>query len=164
MDKNSDRFFDWSGKDLFKSRLIEAMNGESSRAFAARCGLSDTVIRNYLNSKTYPSIDRLAMIANAVGKPIEWFLIENKNNQFEEKNYHIDESELENKLHAIFELMSMDEKMRAVEIFKNNGLKGLMPTVLDPNEVSNREILQQRDTHTNPTSASSVSTHDQKAG
>ncbi|HCS3364943.1 TPA: helix-turn-helix transcriptional regulator, partial [Shigella flexneri] len=55
----------------FKERLEEAMNGESSRAFAAKCGLSDGVIRNYLSGKTYPSLDRLAQIAYATGRPIE---------------------------------------------------------------------------------------------
>ncbi|KFC04538.1 hypothetical protein GTGU_03261 [Trabulsiella guamensis ATCC 49490] len=59
--------------------------------------------------------------------------------------------------------MSFEEKEKAVIIFKNNGLRGLMPMVLDVNEVTNKEIFEQRDSNGQTQAASDVSTQN-KAG
>lgn len=56
----------------FGERLKEAMNGMSNNAFAKQCGWSEKVIRNYLNGESYPSLDRLAVIANVSGRSIGW--------------------------------------------------------------------------------------------
>ncbi|CDL86431.1 helix-turn-helix domain-containing protein [Xenorhabdus cabanillasii] len=56
----------------FGERLKMAMNGMSNNAFAKQCGWSEKVIRNYLNGDTYPSLDRLAVIANVSGCSIGW--------------------------------------------------------------------------------------------
>lgn len=56
----------------FGERLKEAMNGMSNNAFAKKCGWSEKVIRNYLNGESFPSLDRLAVIANVSGRPIGW--------------------------------------------------------------------------------------------
>ncbi|PHM49380.1 helix-turn-helix domain-containing protein [Xenorhabdus miraniensis] len=56
----------------FGERLRMAMNGMSNNAFAKQCGWSEKVIRNYLNGDTYPSLDRLAVIANVSGCSIGW--------------------------------------------------------------------------------------------
>ncbi|WP_336844917.1 helix-turn-helix transcriptional regulator [Providencia rettgeri] len=56
----------------FGERLREAMKGESNNSFAKKCGMSERVIRNYLDGTTYPSIDRLAILASAAGCSIEW--------------------------------------------------------------------------------------------
>ncbi|OCQ50985.1 Bacteriophage CI repressor helix-turn-helix domain protein [Photorhabdus australis subsp. thailandensis] len=56
----------------FGERLREAMKGESNNSFAKRCGMSERVIRNYLDGSTYPSIDRLAVLAKASNTSLEW--------------------------------------------------------------------------------------------
>ncbi|WP_336844723.1 helix-turn-helix domain-containing protein [Providencia rettgeri] len=58
----------------FGERLREAMNGMSNNAFAKQCGWSEKVIRNYLNGESYPSLDRLAVIANVSGRPVGWLV------------------------------------------------------------------------------------------
>lgn len=56
----------------FGERLKIAMNGMSNNAFAKQCGWSEKVIRNYLNGESYPSLDRLVVIANVSGCSIGW--------------------------------------------------------------------------------------------
>lgn len=58
----------------FGERLREAMNGMSNNAFAKQCGWSEKVIRNYLNSESYPSLDRLAVISNVSGRSVGWLV------------------------------------------------------------------------------------------
>lgn len=58
----------------FSARLREAMGGHSIRGFAEACGLSPSVIRNYLNDESLPTLDRLEAIAQAAGKPMGWFV------------------------------------------------------------------------------------------
>lgn len=48
------------------------MNGQKNVAFAKKCNMSERVIRDYLAGRTYPSLDRLADIAKASGRSIEW--------------------------------------------------------------------------------------------
>ncbi|SHG65658.1 hypothetical protein SAMN05428958_102548 [Pantoea sesami] len=173
MDNNSKQFFDWLRKIRFKDKLSEAIGSESIRGFASRCGLSDTVLRNYLNEKTYPSLDRLAMIAEAAQKPVGWFLssegVENLSTQNANKysqiceGNHPSEEQIETQLNAIFDLMSFEEKERAIKIFKNRGLRGLMPMVLADDEIKNKEIFEQCDTNEQTQAAPEMSTR-HKAG
>ncbi|RKS87232.1 phage repressor protein C with HTH and peptisase S24 domain [Orbus hercynius] len=73
----------------FKNRLSLAQEGMSGNAFAKKVGMSEAVIRDYLSGKTYPSLNRLAMIAKKCNVPIEWLatgqgecrLISNKSTQ-----------------------------------------------------------------------------------
>ncbi|GAA5108896.1 XRE family transcriptional regulator [Orbus sasakiae] len=56
----------------FKDRLALAQEGMSGNAFAKKVGMSEAVIRDYLSGKTYPSLNRLALIAKKCDVPIEW--------------------------------------------------------------------------------------------
>lgn len=75
--KNRDRFFIASGINRFGERLKEMMELrgiKSNIKMGALCDMSDTVIRNYLIGKTYPTIDRLATIAYVLDCSPEWLL------------------------------------------------------------------------------------------
>ncbi|MDF7667392.1 XRE family transcriptional regulator [Orbaceae bacterium ESL0727] len=61
-----------TGVITFKDRLILVLEGLSGNAFAKKVGMSEAVIRDYLSGKTYPSLNRLAMIAQKCDIPIEW--------------------------------------------------------------------------------------------
>lgn len=138
--KNAERIFMPDEIMRFKERLEEAMNGESSRAFAAKCGLSDGVIRNYLSGKTYPSLDRLAQIAYATGRPIEWFIQSQGASMTEHKcahednNAQPDRSTLKTKLIAIVELLEDKELHSAIELFRKKGFEALMPEIFSSDE------------------------------
>lgn len=99
---------------------------------------------------------------------MEWFIesthIENKNSHHGDFVSALPDEEVENKLRYIFDLMSTDEKRKAISVFKNKGLSGLMPLVLDASSVVPKEILGQCDTVDNTQPASGVSTQNKKAG
>ncbi|HHP0488511.1 TPA: XRE family transcriptional regulator [Vibrio harveyi] len=56
----------------FPQRLKEAMGKNTVRAFSKISGLPHSTLNSYVNNQTYPSLDRLALIAKASGKSIEW--------------------------------------------------------------------------------------------
>lgn len=49
----------------FGDRLKGIMGATGARAFARSCGLSEGAIRSYLSGETFPTLDRLAQIAQA---------------------------------------------------------------------------------------------------
>lgn len=61
-----------TGVVTFKNRLVLVLEGLSGNAFAKKVGMSEAVIRDYLSGKTYPSLNRLAIIAHQCEVPIEW--------------------------------------------------------------------------------------------
>lgn len=58
----------------FRNRLNLVLEGISGNAFAKKVGMSEAVIRDYLSGKTYPSLNRLAIIAQKCDIPIEWLV------------------------------------------------------------------------------------------
>ena len=56
----------------FKDRLHTSMQGLSVSAFAKKCDMSETVIRDYLSGKTYPSLTRLEVIAEKCNVSFNW--------------------------------------------------------------------------------------------
>lgn len=56
----------------FKERLQIVLQGQSGNAFSKKVGMSEAVIRDYLSGKTYPSLNRLAVISQKCGVPFEW--------------------------------------------------------------------------------------------
>ncbi|MBC9131643.1 LexA family transcriptional regulator [Frischella sp. Ac13] len=56
----------------FKHRLAEIMQNNSIASFAKKCDMSETVIRDYLSGKTYPSLNRLAIIAEKCDVTYTW--------------------------------------------------------------------------------------------
>lgn len=57
---------------LFPERLKEIIGHDSARALALKCNLDPKTIRNYLAGKQYPTLDRLALIAEASDRSINW--------------------------------------------------------------------------------------------
>lgn len=60
------------GISRFPERLRIAMEGRSIRGFARECGLSEGVLRSYLRGDTFPSLDRLGVLAVAAGVSDTW--------------------------------------------------------------------------------------------
>lgn len=72
-----DRFFVGTGINRFGERLKEAMKKRgitSNVRMGALSDMSDTVIRNYLIGRTYPTLDRLAVLAYVLKCSPEWLL------------------------------------------------------------------------------------------
>ncbi|CAM3720275.1 MULTISPECIES: helix-turn-helix domain-containing protein [Xenorhabdus] len=71
-DKSMNRVFIRNKITQFKDRLRQAMGNESGNSLAKRCGISEAAIRTYLSGKTYPSLDKLALLAEKCEVSIEW--------------------------------------------------------------------------------------------
>ncbi|WIX34922.1 helix-turn-helix transcriptional regulator [Salinicola sp. JS01] len=72
-DKPADvRSFPDEGIERFRERLQEAMGSEKPRAFAKRSGISEGAVRSYLSGDTFPGLDRLALLAQALGVDAQW--------------------------------------------------------------------------------------------
>lgn len=56
----------------FSSRLREVIGDDSLRLFEEKSGISNSALSSYLNSKSYPTLDRLFAISKASGRTIEW--------------------------------------------------------------------------------------------
>lgn len=56
-----------------KERIRELMDGDSTSAFARRCGISESLLRKYL-SGAMPSSDRAAAIAEVRGVTTDWLI------------------------------------------------------------------------------------------
>lgn len=70
--KEKTRTFNDTCIETFKNRLTLLLEGRSGNAFARSVGMSEAVIRDYLSGKTYPSLSRLATIADKCDVSIEW--------------------------------------------------------------------------------------------
>ncbi|WP_347361739.1 LexA family transcriptional regulator [Vibrio vulnificus] len=57
---------------FFSDRLKETIGDMSIRSFAKKCGLSEGVMRNYIAGKTFPSLDKLVLIAKVGNKELNW--------------------------------------------------------------------------------------------
>lgn len=53
-------------------RMKEVIGDESVSSFSRRCGVSEAVLRSYLNDGRTPSIDKAAAIAQAGGVTVDW--------------------------------------------------------------------------------------------
>lgn len=71
-DIEKQKLLEKTGVINFKNRLLLVLEGMSGNAFAKKVGMSEAVIRDYLSGKTYPSLNRLAIISQKCEIPIEW--------------------------------------------------------------------------------------------
>lgn len=149
MSKKINQTFREGGIVHFGERLKQAMNGESNLSFAKKCGLSETVIRNYLSGKSFPGIDKLPVLAAATGKSIEWLVtgndVEADSSQLATKE------ELEQWWHLIMRSFTSSELMSIIRTFQNSGKKGLfdlnesepkIPTGLSQSSINTAMILE----------------------
>lgn len=70
--KNAEDIFLDSPIMRFSDRLKEAIGESSTRAFAKKCCLSESVVRGYLSGSTFPTLNKLPQLAAAAGCSVEW--------------------------------------------------------------------------------------------
>jgi transcriptional regulator with XRE-family HTH domain len=58
----------------FPERLKQLIGGQSIRAFARECGLSDTTLRQYLSGQSEPTRPALIAIARAAHVSLDWLI------------------------------------------------------------------------------------------
>lgn len=113
----------------FKDRLKHAMNGMSNVELAARCGISETAIRTYLNGKSLPTIDKIVSIAEACETNVEWLITGQRNavaTEFIVKYNEKTPNDTMTEIHKILDNLTVDE-VRVVHNFLNReGVNGLL--------------------------------------
>ncbi|EDD0729268.1 helix-turn-helix domain-containing protein [Salmonella enterica] len=126
MSKKTNETFRSGGIVQFGERLKAAMGEQSNVSLAKKCGLSETVIRGYLSGKTYPSIDKLPALAEAVGKSIEWLVTgeEDENKTMTEPS--MSPEELSQWWSMIQKSLTLSELASVVIAFQENGKKALL--------------------------------------
>lgn len=154
---------DESSKLHFAERLKEAIGDESKLAFAKRCGISDSLIGRYLRGESYPSIDKLPAIALAAGKSMGWLI-----GDADAIASHADnEEELKRWWLIVFDSLTVNERHRAIHVFKRHGALALFADGIiksdEADSTAHKEIFEQRDSHAQVDPAPRLSTQG-KAG
>lgn len=60
------------GSEGFPARFAGLVQRRGVRAFARTAGISEGVVRKYMNGESFPALDRLEKIANAAGVSLAW--------------------------------------------------------------------------------------------
>lgn len=133
--KNRDRFFISSRINRFGERLRAAMAAKginSNVKMGEMCGMSDTVIRNYLIGKTYPTLDRLSILAYVVERSPAWLLCGIENEQqpkcVEDKidpMQSIDEK-AESQAGLVLDMLNSSQKELLSNAILNHGVSGII--------------------------------------
>lgn len=147
--KDRDQFFVSSGINRFGERLktmMELRGIKSNIKMGALCDMSDTVIRNYLIGKTYPTIDRLATIAFVLDCSPEWLLTggnENKDVQLKNKttinnsNIKSDSSELS----IILNRLPKEQRDALLDTILLHGVSGILNALAELESVTAFSLL-----------------------
>ncbi|WP_240462660.1 helix-turn-helix domain-containing protein [Enterobacter hormaechei] len=131
--KNRDRFFVTHRINRFGERLKSAMEAKgisSNVKMGEMCGMSDTVIRNYLIGKTYPTLDRLSTLAYVVDRSPAWLLsgiddVSETRPELEHKseagnNYHA------NQEGGVLQMLNETQKALLSDAILNYGVSGII--------------------------------------
>ncbi len=110
------------------------MGEQSNVSLAKKCGLSETVIRGYLSGKTYPSIDKLPALAEAVGKSVEWLVTGEEDENKAMAELSMSPEELSQWWSMIQKSLTLSELASVVVAFQENGKKALLGTAKTHNQ------------------------------
>jgi len=99
----------------FKNRLGAVIQSEKSlNDFANKCGITGSLMRNYLYGKSLPGLDKLILLSNVAGVEIKWLATgEGPMKRGEEPKKtpgHIDEELLEAVIEEVEELLKTIDK------------------------------------------------------
>jgi transcriptional regulator with XRE-family HTH domain len=149
IEKNHERVLTEPGIIHFGARLKAAMeNGgiQSNVALAERAGMSEAVVRSYIKGRTFPTLDRLYILAEACNCSVEWLAIgkgEDENDSFkysrQEKTPN-NESSFDDNVEFILLLkrLSPEERESLLNIVFRNGVD----SVLSLSNERNIKLLQ----------------------
>lgn len=132
-EKNHERIFLRSGINRFPERLKEAMSkaGISSNVQLGRqTELSEATIRKYLKGETYPTLDRLALIAEACSCSMAWFLTGEDDGQ--NKTIEINEGFVYNcsaqgaELDRILSYLTVEQREKFMKVLYTKGTAAIL--------------------------------------
>lgn len=131
--KNRDRFFVLTGINRFGERLKAAMEQRgitSNVKMGALSDMSDTVIRNYLIGKTYPTLERLAVLAYVLDCSPEWLLTGRDDSNIKSTNSEVFEEKTDNsltdELDVIIKRLPKPQRDALVDAILQHGVTGII--------------------------------------
>lgn len=124
--KIRDRIISSSSIIRFGERLKQAMNGMTNVELAKRAGMSEATIRKYLAGKIYPTIDSLAVVAEACAVPFSWLAFgEDTGDNIGAS--HVDlKDDIDSELLTAFNRLSLKEKQLVVNYIYREGINNLV--------------------------------------
>ncbi|EDW0933133.1 helix-turn-helix transcriptional regulator [Salmonella enterica subsp. enterica serovar Gaminara] len=127
-EENRKQIFHNGGIIRFGERLKNAIGDMSYRAFAERCDMSEKVIRNYVAGKTYPSLDRISVLADALGVDVEWLAFGEEKSTEGNKNTESVKGvgETARDWLRVFERLSDEDKTKVTDFIAMNGIRCLL--------------------------------------
>lgn len=133
VDKNRKRIFIESGIIHFPERLklaMEKAGGLSNIQLAKRAEMSESVVRKYLKGETYPTLDRVALLADACKCSVEWLATGDNNGSYE-KEVHAQTSDpvgvgSVGEFFAVISRMKEEDRERLLGVIYTNGVASLL--------------------------------------
>lgn len=139
-DKIHEQIFVSSGINRFSFRLKEAMDNagiSSNLQLAKRANMSEAVIRKYLKGDSYPTLDRLAIIANACHCSVGWLATGDTNHSHKNNDggdYHADSDNSGiAEFVAIISRLNGDEREQLLRTIYKSGVTTLLNLGSDEN-------------------------------
>ncbi|HCT7706577.1 TPA: helix-turn-helix transcriptional regulator [Morganella morganii] len=123
--KIRDRIISSSSIIRFGERLKQAMNGMTNVELAKRSGMSEATIRKYLAGKIYPTIDSLAVVAEACAVSFSWLAFGEDTNNIGSNNIDL-KDETDSELLTAFNRLSLREKQLVVDYIYREGINNLV--------------------------------------
>lgn len=123
--KIRDRIISSSSIIRFGERLKQAMNGMTNVELAKRSGMSEATIRKYLAGKIYPTIDSLAVVAEACAVPFSWLAFGEDTNNAGSNNFDL-KDDVDFELLTAFNRLSLREKQLVVDYIYREGINNLV--------------------------------------
>lgn len=118
MSKNKNYSFDDIEKVRFRENLQKSMIGETNSSFARKCGVSETMIRKYLNGDAFPRATTISKISEVTGKSIAWLLGEQSSDEVRVSNKNVEEEQCDKELNLLmnlFNYLSGDQKIKVLQ-------------------------------------------------
>ncbi|MTC34149.1 helix-turn-helix domain-containing protein [Providencia alcalifaciens] len=110
----------------FGERLKEAMNGITNVELAKRTGMSEATIRKYIAGKIFPTIDSLAIVADACGVSFSWLAFGEEPDESNSSKYIEQKDDFNGELLTAFNRLSHSERELVVEYIYREGINNLV--------------------------------------
>ncbi|MCS2153227.1 helix-turn-helix domain-containing protein [Scandinavium goeteborgense] len=113
------------GIENFGNRLRHLIGNDSVSSFAKSCGISTSTINKYIKPSkdmekpTYPGIDKVLKISACTGYSLAWLITGEEEKQ-------VSNEEQQKRWMDVFKDMSSDQKLIALESFKQKGILGTL--------------------------------------
>ncbi|EKT54185.1 helix-turn-helix domain-containing protein [Providencia sneebia] len=124
--KIRDRIISTTSIIRFGERLKQAMNGMTNVELAKRTGMSEATIRKYIAGKIFPTIDSLAIVADACGVSFAWLAFGDTHDTNNNSSNNVLKDDFNKELLTAFNRLSPAERELIVNYIYREGINNLV--------------------------------------